>query len=164
MTGDDPLLVERYCPVCHAPEGDCVDGCQESDEQTGAIAARCTRCGGEFTKDQMVGAKCCPACGTRGVPCDPANDVQVTINWHELRVLCMWAERWAERCDLDGSYDRAHTGERAIEVVHTIAARLQRQHVGRSPLTFAGEITDLRAAGYRVEVHGSPDPGDKGDA
>ena len=62
------------------------------------MRVRCLKCRKEFDETEIEGAKECPNCHDRGVPMDVANDVMVKINWHELRMLCLWAERWAQHC------------------------------------------------------------------
>lgn len=66
-----------------------------ADEKT----TRCTTCGGEFSDAEIEGASACPACGSRGVPMAIANDKDIRINTHELRILTIWAHNWAEQCD-----------------------------------------------------------------
>ena len=51
----------------------------------------CTLCGARFTHAEVDGADCCPKCGDKGIPCDPNDDVLVLVNWHELRILGIWA-------------------------------------------------------------------------
>jgi DNA-directed RNA polymerase subunit RPC12/RpoP len=130
---------------------------RETAPESVSVAARCTRCGVEFTEAQIAVADRCPACGSKGVPCDPAKDVDVRINWHELRILCMWAENWAHRCDV--SHEDGH--EPMVPLVHVIAARLQAQRpeLAHSPLTMSGEVRQLREAfpGAKVETHGIPE-------
>lgn len=105
------------------------------------IVARCVQCDGEFTDEQLVaatraGKRGCPACGTESLPVDPKNDITIKINTHELRVLTMWAEWWAqEKCSLS-----------AQKTVACIIQRLSKQT--EKPLTLAGEVRGLQAAGY----------------
>lgn len=112
---------------------------------SGPIAARCVTCNAEFTEEQIEGAEACPTCGAKGIPVDPANDVTIKINWHELRILTVWADNWAqERCDEDGQRSLA-----------AILRRLQAQHPDRTALTLAGEIQEMATAlGTKVEMHG----------
>lgn len=58
---------------------------------------RCTPCGAEFTDDEIAGATSCPTCGGKAIPMAIKNDCQVTINTHEIRILTIWASRWAEQ-------------------------------------------------------------------
>jgi hypothetical protein len=103
------------------------------------IAMWCTHCGVRLRRSEISGWGC-PKCGNPGIPCDPAKDVFVEVNWHELHILGCFAERWAEQC--------AATGSDAVtrqmpKTVYAIARRLEHQwpHFGR--LTLGGEIADL---------------------
>jgi hypothetical protein len=109
------------------------------------VAARCVTCGGEFTEEQIQGATACPTCGDKGVPVDPANDVELRINWHELRLLTIWSDNWArENCD-EGAR-RAHAA---------ILRRLRAQHPEKSGLTILDDAQELAdGLGTNVEVHG----------
>lgn len=100
----------------------------------------CTRCGTEF--ESFEGLSRCPACNTDGVPCAWSDQVTISVNWHELRCLVMWAERWTGRSD---EMKQAHY------VVYQIARRIAAQHPGRAPLTFAGELGEV-AAEYDMKV------------
>lgn len=50
----------------------------------------CTQCGKEI--ESFEGLDRCPFCNTTSIPCDFKNQVNVSINTHELRILCIWAE------------------------------------------------------------------------
>lgn len=93
----------------------------------------------------------------------PSEDVSVEVNWFELRILGIWAERWAAQYrDSDPKMQRT---------VAEITGRLHAQHPERPPLTLSGEIADLRRdpAVGDVEVHGFNEdeianrPPDEGD-
>ena len=104
----------------------------------------CTSCGWKVTS--FDGLKTCPQCGSKGVPCDDANQVTVSINWHELSLLCIWAERWAiEAVEPSGSGGRG--------TVYAIADRLRVQHPDKWPLTLGGQINQLRDKGYDVKTN-----------
>lgn len=106
---------------------------------------RCTHCEAEFTDAELEGAVACPSCKTTGVPCAIANDVTVKINWHELRILGIWADNWARHIkDVD---------QDAQDVVGTITARLERQHPERTKLTLFKEIKEI-PQGVKVYDHG----------
>jgi hypothetical protein len=89
----------------------------------------CTDCGHEVTTFEGLGG--CPNCNTTGLPCAWRDQVTVTVNWHELRVLGIWAENYGR------SISKSAT-------IMAITKRLQAQHPGRVPLTLAGELKDLR--------------------
>ena len=96
----------------------------------------CTCCGGRFSEEETAGVSCCPKCGNEGVPCSCDQDTTVEINWHELRILAIWAENWARHCK--------DTPEMPL-VVQAIARRLQSQHPDFTQLTLSGEIASLPA-------------------
>ena len=104
----------------------------------------CLACGEEFAADDPrildsthPNYGNCPGCGENNIPADLSDKVAVEITWHELRVLVIWAEFWASH----------HAAEKPVmqKVVYGIADRLQMQHMERPGLTFASEISELRA-------------------
>lgn len=99
----------------------------------------CLACGQWF--DHIKDVACCPGCGDHGIPASSKDLVTVSITWHELRCLVMWAERFAHITDKKGDNPR-----RLLPVVYGIADRLYQQHLSNSPLTLAGEIADVKAA------------------
>lgn len=103
------------------------------------IVARCVICNSEFTEAQTAGHNGCPKCGDKGLPSSPDQDVTVKINWHELRILCIWAEFWANRI----SKEEAESGRDPIKTVWAIAGRLQDQYPSHMPLTLSAEIGQL---------------------
>jgi len=88
----------------------------------------CTECGHAFPS--FEGLTGCPACGTKNSPCANTEQVSISINWHELRILVMWAENWQRR--ISGS-----------RVVYSIAKRIAAQHPGKIALTLAGELGEV---------------------
>lgn len=57
---------------------------------------RCTDCYKEFSEEEVGTSPGCPSCGTSSLPMWIKHDVEVKINWHELRILGMWAANYAE--------------------------------------------------------------------
>ena len=53
------------------------------------VGGFCIQCRQEI--ESFEGLDCCPFCQTRETPCDYGADVILVINWHELRILCLWA-------------------------------------------------------------------------
>lgn len=101
----------------------------------------CTACGARFTQDEIKGWGC-PKCGDEGVPCGTDRDVKIEVNWHELHILCVWAENFAQSC-----FEKDPASNKKMPTVVTaIARRLQSQFPQFSPLTLSGEIADLPAA------------------
>lgn len=108
----------------------------------------CTLCGARFTQAEIEGATGCPKCGDKGVPCDPQEDVVAQVNWHELRILGIWAENWAQHCNTKSPND---PGGPSLRTVHAITRRLERQFPGKTPLTLSGEIMQVRDHGFGIE-------------
>ena len=121
----------------------------------------CVDCGARFTEEEIK-VWGCPKCGSQGVPCGCDKDTTVEINWHELRILVIWAENYAQQC-------KARAADKSSEsmplTVTAIARRLQAQHPTFGHLTLSGEIAalpaDLAKAGIKigaVETHGIAKP------
>jgi DNA-directed RNA polymerase subunit RPC12/RpoP len=107
---------------------------------TDAPEIRCTRCRAEFTRAETSGVSACPSCGTRGLPMDVAEDVEIRINWHELRILTIWASNYAQQANLERA-----SREALAAILHALA--LQHPKLSeRSPLTLFGEVEQLRRA------------------
>ena len=101
---------------------------------------RCTICGKEFSDDELPEGTCeCPNCGTKSLPCSIVDDVNIKINWHELRILTIWAENWARQID-----KQEPTDEKRLLCIMTIAQRLQKQFPDKTPVTLFGEMKELR--------------------
>lgn len=90
----------------------------------------CTMCGVEVPS--FEGLSACPNCGSKDLPCLSSMQVQISVNWHELRMLCIWAERWG------------HAECGGAGVIYSIAQRIADQHPDRGPLTLAREVQDLK--------------------
>lgn len=56
---------------------------------------RCIVCRTEFEHNELEGNKGCPVCGYQGLTMLTNGDVNLNINWFELRLICMWAESLA---------------------------------------------------------------------
>jgi hypothetical protein len=103
----------------------------------------CTLCGEKIRS--FEGLEKCPHCGTKGVPCGYENQVNVSINMHELRVLCIWAENWGQTKSDDPNL--------SPDVVYAIARRLRRQLGDKdTSLTMADEFRQLKDSGYEFET------------
>ena len=121
----------------------------------------CVDCGARFTQEEIKGWGC-PKCGSQGVPCGVEKDTTVEINWHELRILVIWAENWAQHCKRQRSDD---SSEKMPKTVTAIARRLQAQRPAFGSLTLSGEIAalpaDLAKAGIEIgsiETHNIAKP------
>lgn len=119
---------------------------------------RCPLCGAEFTDAEITNAKACPACGCKSAPSTIANDVTIKTNWHELRILGIWADNWAQEKGL----------KEGRMVLAAILNRIRRQYPDAPPLSMAGEFAELEKAGFQLEatdaagktIHKTKKPGD----
>ena len=106
---------------------------------------RCTTCEAEFTDAELKDAFACPSCGSEGIPCSIAQDVTVKINWHELRILTIWANFHAQ----------AHCDPGSQKSLATIIQRLETQRPDGFPaLSILGELRAFQDAGCDVTYHG----------
>jgi hypothetical protein len=96
----------------------------------------CIECGHQI--GSFDGLDRCPACGSTSMPCHNDEQVDVSVNWHELRVLVIWAENW----------QRQHQIGRTV---YGIAKRLHAQHPERGTLTLAEELGEIAKA-HEVQV------------
>lgn len=123
------------------------------DKDLGEIT-RCMACRSEFTSEQIKGATACPKCGSRSVPLTSKEDVSIEINWHELRILVIWAENYANsikgRADVEGD---------PVQTIFGIAKRLQDQHPLLMSLTLSAEFEMVKKAYPGATVHGPITPG-----
>lgn len=87
----------------------------------------------------------CPGCGAKTLPIDLERSAEIKITWQELRILVIWAERWA-----DGMKDEM-VRKSSLKSVYTIADRIQIQHADAPGLTFRSELAGLSEAGYKFE-------------
>lgn len=56
---------------------------------------RCIECRTETPEDKLpANLSACPVCFSKAIPEYVDQDVDIRINWHELRLLCMWAKNW----------------------------------------------------------------------
>lgn len=122
----------------------------DSDEERDYDVIWCPVCGERFAPEVIKahGKPSCPTCGNTGVPCADNNDVAIEINWQELRILGHWAANWAEQFSTDAASGKT--------VVHAILRRIQRQFPDKAPLTFGGELREIRDAfpDSRIETSG----------
>ena len=56
---------------------------------------RCIVCRTEFEHDEITGNDGCPVCGYQGLTMLTDGDINIDINWFELRLICMWDEALA---------------------------------------------------------------------
>lgn len=102
---------------------------------------RCTQCRTEFTEAQLASANACPKCGTDSLPMAIADDVTIKVNWHELRILGIWATNWSEKC-----------GEGAQKSLRSILGVIRAQHPERPGLTLDDDLQEVADAFGDVHV------------
>src|SRR3972149_6815884 len=108
--------------------------------------ARCLICNQEFTKEEIKECISCPKCGNKGLPSNLKEDVIVKINWHELHILCVWAENWARQIkDISDTQPQL--------TISCIAKRIQKQYPNKTPLTLAGEIEEVKKEFPTIETN-----------
>lgn len=98
--------------------------------------ARCVRCSVEYSDEELnqLNPDKCPNCGTVGLPMLISEDVMLPINWHELRILTIWATNWAEKLEDDCKID-----------LMAILKRLSKHRPeGAAALTIVGEFKELQ--------------------
>ena len=126
----DPSIVNRWCVAC---------GGRFSPNDLLEEGETLSSSSGYSRNDKPRG---CPKCGSQGVPAPVDWDVMVEVNWHELRILGIWASNFVEDIADDG------TGIKTL--VHSILRRLENQWPDLTPLTMGGELRELRQAGFRA--------------
>lgn len=99
---------------------------------------RCIICDSEFTFEETKIMGNCLKCGTKNSPAYIKHDVEVQINWQELRIICNWADNWARQCSQNDS-----TSEERL-LVGAIVSRLQEQHSNQTPLTITAEAVKIK--------------------
>lgn len=132
------------------------------DGNTHSCAGFCTLCGQDV--ESFEGLEGCPHCGTTGTPCSYDQQYEVVVNRHELRVLCIWAENWANYCERDPKTDEQTKKGQMKDVVASIANRLRRQLPDGTSLTMNDEFRELRKVFPGVETnHPAADDPELGD-
>jgi len=112
---------------------------------------RCRSCSAEFTDAEIEGLTACPACGSKRAPVSIANDVAITLNWFEWRLLANWADRWGEHCLLT---DQMTVDDRAG--LDLVLERIRAQRPDGAPgLTLRDEMGQLHDAGINASLHDS---------
>jgi len=128
-----PEMDRCFIPSHIKAHGEYVNAIKEGKDPP--VYLRCTLCYHELNFGQSGNVNCCPKCEDPGVPMSPDDGVTIDINWHELRILCIWAERWASDFIKN---------EYSLKTVRAIASRIEKQRPEKkTPLTFLGEIKQL---------------------
>jgi len=118
----------------------------------GAEMFQCVGCDFEISADDAGKQNLseCPGCGSSSIPMSSNEVVTIHINWHELRILAIWAERWAI-AEIEKDVDRKSGGRGTVyAIVDRIKAQCPEK---KTPLTLAGEIQGLKDDGYDVDTN-----------
>ncbi len=107
----------------------------------------CLQCGGTFPEGEYTA---CPGCGDhKGIPADLGDALDLHITRHELRVLVMWAEFWANA--------HKETSPKMLKTVYGIADRLNLQDPKHGALTFSQDLADVRESFGNANVQSTFD-------
>lgn len=97
----------------------------------------CTLCG--LIIKSFEGLSNCPACKTESIPCGFENQLNITINQQELRILVIWAERWVGEMKDE---PMQHNSARILRaILHRINEQLPDNHKVQM---LSQEINDLK--------------------
>lgn len=106
----------------------------------------CTDCGIKIPDFNAIVGDRCPFCGSKGIPCGDDEQVTISVNWHELHILTVWAENWAHHHPNKTETDMRTT-------VNAIAHRLEKQFPDKHKLTLAGELSDMKREYPNLETN-----------
>ena len=79
----------------------------------------CIECG--YIVNSFDGLSSCPMCNSTSIPCSWKDQVNISINWHELRIIIMWAENWWNKTKK----------EEQMNPVFGVAERIRKQYPER---------------------------------
>jgi hypothetical protein len=133
----DPILIQAKdggSPVEKKPTGHRWNGKDE---------AFCTSCGTSVPK--LDGLERCPSCGDKGYPCLWSEQTTVSVNIHELHVLCVWAERWVNIMRDE------HMQASCAKSLRAIVSRLLGQLPKETILLLCDDIKAIKDKGLDVE-------------
>lgn len=108
-----------------------------TDEKNGGF---CMSCG--LRIESFEGLSVCPHCESTDIPAGDSQQVTVSVNWHELHILCVWAENHANKSD-----------GKLTSIVYGIAHRLENQYPEKHKLTLAGEVSLLKRKYPELETN-----------
>lgn len=103
------------------------------------MSIRCYSCEKIFD-DVPTDTRACPACGDTSIPHDTSNDIQLTMNIQDIRILTMWSDNYARKEGLGLQLEPA-------------IRRIRRQLPEQMPLTLGEEVQQIRDLGYNAELY-----------
>lgn len=114
---------------------------------------RCLLCESEFSDEEIKGVTSCPKCGTRSIPCNIKNDIQVKINKHELHILLVWADNYANCADNQSENLDNPSYESLQKTIKVISRRLNEQIKEEKIMTLSEEIKELQNMGINATLY-----------
>lgn len=112
-----------------------------AEEMNQKAWARCLNCSHEIhldnNGDEPKLAQC-PKCKDKSQPANPKEDFWFKINWQELRILFIWAERWVLQVSDE------HAQARMATVLSRIGDRIKKQTNQEMILFLTDEINQLK--------------------
>lgn len=103
----------------------------------------CIKCGTVI--ESFDGLASCPTCKTTSVPCSYDEQVKVELNLQELRILCMWSERW-----VNVMRDEQTQAESAA-ILRALVSRLKKQIPQGANLLICDEVSAVKEHGLEVD-------------
>ena len=103
----------------------------------------CIKCGTVI--ESFDGLASCPTCKTTSIPCSYDEQVTINLNLHELRILCMWSERW-----VNVMRDEQIQAESAV-VLRAIVSRLKTQIPEDANLLLCDDAKAVKDQGLELD-------------
>lgn len=89
---------------------------------------RCPQCGHQGEWQYVMQLNQCPSCSTRQFPLRIAEDGFIKTNWHDIRMLCIYAQRFC------ATFDESVLGNKtAIETINRIVKEMSRFQPPNAP-------------------------------
>lgn len=118
---------------------------------------RCPQCGWQgnlHIAQTVMKATQCPNCGTKHPPLKLAEDGLIKTNWQDMRILCIYAQRFG------AIFDQGIPGNRiAIEILNRIVKEMARYQPPNAP-NLDPQLTDQNIAKdiEQRKIKGMPSP------
>jgi len=107
---------------------------------------RCVLCGYEFNLQSIIATqktKGCPNCGVHETALKIKDDQNIRMNWQEVRVLAIYAQRWASTFDISNPGNKT-----AVGILNRIVSDLERYR----PLGLDGLDPSIKAPEIAEEI------------
>ena len=131
------------CPRKLDAQAEC--GCEVN-----GIFCVCVVCRRPYSKAEVGDMETCLECGVGIKPMLPRDNVAISINWAELKILSNWAEAYAL------AY-QAHYPD-MLKAVYAITNEMENQHIFKAPLTTARELGVMKEKNPLMPIQGPLEP------